>query len=69
MEYRQWSIIETVLQITGGHDIVRPEDPEDVDVEDAEAELDARGEDLDQHGAGSDDPTPASLNIAEHYNT
>ena len=60
---------KTVLQITGGHDIVRAEDPEDVDVEDAEAELDARGEDLDQHGAGSDNPAPTSLNIEEHYNT
>ena len=49
------------LQNTGGHDIVWPEDSENVDVEDAVAELDARGEDLDEDSAGRDDPAPAAL--------
>ena len=49
------------LQNTGGHDIVWPEDSENVDVEDAVAELDPRGEDLDEDSTGRDDPAPAAL--------
>ena len=67
MEDIHWSIIGIIVQITAGHHIVCPEDSENVDVEDAEAELDSSGEDLDQDGTGSDDPTPASLTNTLHY--
>ena len=34
-----------------------------MDVQDAEAHLEARGEDLHQHSARSDDPAPATLGV------
>ena len=49
--------------LTRGHDGVLVEAPEDVDVQDAEAHLEARGEDLHQHGARGDDPAPAALGV------
>ena len=49
--------------LTRGHDGVLVEAPEDVDVQDAEAHLEARGEDLHQHGARGDDPAPAPLRV------
>ena len=53
----------SAASLTRGHDGVLVEAPEDVDVEDAEAHLDARGEDLHQHGARGYDPAPATLGV------
>ena len=55
--------IISISCLTRGHDSVLVEAPEDVDVHDAEAHLDARGEDLHQHGARGDDPAPAALGV------
>ena len=65
---KTWTMItiwcqDIIVIITRGHDGVLVEAPEDVDVEDAEAQLDAGGEDLDQHGARGDDPAPAALGV------
>ena len=49
--------------LTRGHDGVLVEAPEDVDVEDPEAQLYAGGQDLDEHGARGDDPAPAPLGV------
>ena len=54
---------QEIVIITRGHDGVLVEAPEDVDVEDPEAQLDAGGEDLDEHGARGDDPAPAALGV------
>lgn len=64
---KTWRMIiilsQDIVIITRGHDGVLVEAPEDVDVEDPEAQLDAGGEDLDEHGARGDDPAPAALGV------
>ena len=49
------------LIITGGHHILRPENAQNMDVEDPVAELDPSGENLYENSAERDDPTPSAL--------
>ena len=54
----QWDYI---LIFTSGHHILWAEDPHNMDVEDAVAELQASGENLYEDRTERDHPTPAAL--------
>ena len=55
-----WDYI-LILIITGGHRILRPEHPQNMDVEDTVAELEPSGENLYENCTERDDPAPAAL--------
>ena len=50
-----------ILIITRGHGILWPKDPQNMDVEDTVAELEAGGENLYENCTERDDPAPAAL--------
>ena len=56
----QWDYI-LILIITGGHHILWPEHPQNVDVEDPVAELEASCENLYEDSTERDHPAPSAL--------